>query len=106
MTRCHAALLISAIVIGLVQAVGCGKQPGTADTPTADAKAAEPADSATAEAKPSAAPAPSHSLTAQDVLEKMAEAYRSTSTYEDFATAELSEPGSTEPRAVDFQGSL
>ena len=42
-------------LIGLVQAVGCDKQPGTADTAAADAKAADPADSATAEAKPSAA---------------------------------------------------
>ena len=55
-----------------------------------------------ADAKPSGAPAPGHSLTAQDVLEKMAAAYRSASTYEDFATAELSEPGSTEPRRVNF----
>ena len=98
MTRCHTRLLIFAMVVGLVQAVGCDKRPSASDTSGADAKATGPADSATAGAKP-----PGAALTAQGVLEKMAEAYRSATTYEDFATAELSEEGSTEPRRVDFK---
>ena len=43
-------------------------------------------------AKPSAAPAAGDSLTAQDVLEKMAAAYKNASSYEDFGTVGVS-PG-------------
>ncbi|MGO9110600.1 MAG: redoxin domain-containing protein [Thermoguttaceae bacterium] len=101
MTRCNAGLLVFAFVFGLVQAVGCEKRPGSLDTSAADAKVAGPTNSTTADAKASGAS--SASLTAHAVLEKMAEAYRNASTYEDFATAELLEAGSTEPRRADFK---
>ena len=42
-------------------------------------------------------------LTAQAVLEKMVAAYHSARTYEDFATAELWEEGTSEPRRADFK---
>ena len=89
MTRCNGGLLFFAIVIGLVQTVGCSKRPGSADTPAVDAKAAGPANPATADGKPSGVPASSGVLTAQDVLQKMAAAYRSASAYEDFGTLEF-----------------
>ena len=89
MTRCHARLLIFALVFGLVPAVGCEKRPNSPDRPPADAKAAGPANSATADAKPSVGPVPGGLLTAQDVLEKMAAAYKNASSYEDFGTLEV-----------------
>lgn len=100
MTRCKVGFLIFVVVVGLVQAAGCGKQPSAPGTSAADAKTA---DSATAVGKSSAAPASSGFLTVQEVLEKMAAAYRSASSYEDLATAELWEPGRKEPRRADFR---
>lgn len=98
MTRRNAGLLVFAMIVGLVQTVGCDRRPSSPD-----ASGADPANSATAAAKPSGTTAASAVLTAQDVLEKMAAAYRSASTYEDIATAELWEPGATEPRRVNFK---
>ena len=89
MTRCNAGLLVFAMVVGLLQAVGCDKRPGSAGTSGADAKAAGPANSATADAKPSGAPVSGGLLTAQDVLEKMAAAYKNASSYEDFGSLEF-----------------
>ncbi len=89
MIRYNTRLLILAIAVGLVQAVGCDKRPNSPDTSAADAKAAAAANSATADAKPSAPPAAGNLLTAQDVLEKMAAAYKNASSYEDFGTLEL-----------------
>ena len=97
MTRCHARLLILATVVGLVQAVGCDKRPGSSGTSGAETKAAGPADSAasspansgSADAKSSAASIPGGLQTAQDVLEKMAAAYKSASSYEDFGSLEF-----------------
>ncbi len=103
MTRCGAGLLAFAFVLGLVQAVGCEKPLRSSDTSAADRAAAGPAKSVTADAKPSGAPASATVLTAQGVLQKMAEAYRSAATYEDFATAELWEAGGTEPQRADFK---
>lgn len=98
MTHCNTRLVAFSIMIALVQAVGCGKPSGSSGSAAAtsgtDAKAA-PAEGGT----PLAGPV----LTAQDVLQKMAAAYRNAATYEDHATAELMEPGSTEPRRVDFK---
>ena len=69
--------------------VGCGQRPGSPDTAGADAKAAGPADSAAAGAKPSGAAASGDLLTAQDVLEKMAAAYKNAASYEDRGTVEF-----------------
>ena len=85
MTRCKAGWLVFAIVAGLVATVGCDKRPGSA----ADAKAVDPANSASGEAKPSGSPVSGGVLTAQDVLEKLAAAYKGASSYEDFATLEF-----------------
>ncbi len=103
MTRCQAGFLTFAFVVGLVQAAGCEKRLGSSDTSAADTKGTGQANSAIADAKPSAAPVPSPALTAQAVLQKMAEAYRNAATYEDFATAELWEAGSKEPQRADFK---
>ena len=93
MTRCYASLLIVAMLLGLLQAAGCSKRP---DSSGADAKPAAGANSATAggksstaDGKPSGEPTPKPLLTAQDVLEKMAAAYKNASSYEDFATLEF-----------------
>ncbi|MGA2258748.1 MAG: hypothetical protein ABSG53_29120, partial [Thermoguttaceae bacterium] len=102
MTRCNARSLVFAMIVGLVQSVGCDKRPGSAGTSAADSKATGPGNAASGDAKSSGSPVPGGALTAHDVLEKMAAAYRSATTYEDRATAELSEAGSSEPRRADF----
>jgi peroxiredoxin len=89
MSRCHSALLILTTVVGLLQAAGCDKRPNSADSSGADAKTAGPANSASAAAKPSAAPSAGTLRTAQDVLDKMAAAYKNASTYEDFGSLEF-----------------
>ena len=80
MTRCNARLLVLGLVLGLVQAVGCDKRPGPADTPAA-------ADSA--DAKSSGEPVAGDLRTAQAVLEKMTAAYKNASSYADFGTLEF-----------------
>src|SRR5208283_3184970 len=86
MTRCNAGLLFVAIAAGLANIVGCDKRPSSAGTSGADAMAAS---STSGDAKQSGSSASSGVLTAHDVLEKMAAAYRSASTYEDFGTLEI-----------------
>jgi peroxiredoxin len=86
MTRYHAGLLIFATVVGLLLAVGCNKPSDSSGASGADAKAAN---SATADAKPSATPATNGLLTAQAVLEKMVAAYKNASSYEDRGTLEF-----------------
>jgi len=82
MARGNAGLWIVAIVVGLLNAPGCGTRAGPGDASDANAKAAGSASAVVADAKP---------LTARDVLEKMAAAYRNASTYEDFGTLEIRE---------------
>jgi len=86
MTRCNVGLLIFAVAVGVVQVVGCDKPSNTSG---ADAKAAEPTNSASVDTKPSGVPVSSVPLTAQSVLEKMAAAYKNASSYEDFGTLEF-----------------
>ncbi|MEI8372532.1 MAG: TlpA disulfide reductase family protein [Planctomycetota bacterium] len=73
MTRCNVGLLIFAMAIGLIQAVGCDK----------------PSNTSGADAKASGSPVSSVPLTAQGVLEKMAATYKNASSYEDFGTLEF-----------------
>jgi len=89
MTRCNAGLLTVAILAVLVHLAGCGTRPDSAGASAADAKADGSANLTVGDAKPSGSPAAGSPLTAHDVLEKMAAAYRNASTYEDFGTLEI-----------------
>jgi peroxiredoxin len=102
MIRCRTGLLILIVAVGSLHNVGCQNRPvSSSDSATGSSAADGAAESATA-AKSSGAAIPAAALTAQTVLDKMAQAYRAAATYEDFATAELQEPGAAEPRRVDF----
>jgi peroxiredoxin len=89
MSRSNAGMLILAMVFGLVQTTGCEKPPSTSGTSAKEPKAAGSATSAAAEAKSSGTPVPNGSLTAQGVLDKMAAAYKSATSYEDFGSLEF-----------------
>ncbi len=93
MARCNAGLLVFAMVLGLLPTAGCNKGSGPGDTAASSAN----------DAKSSAAPLVGGAATAHEVLEQMAAIYRKASTYEDFATADILVPGSSEPRRVDFK---
>ena len=97
-----AGLLIFVMVVGLVQAVGCEKQSSAPDTPGAMPRGRS-GQLGNRGAKPSGAPVSGAPMTAQGVLEKMAEAYRTAPSYEDFATAELGTRQHGTP-ASRFQG--
>ena len=58
MTRCHSGLLLFALLLGLLQAAGCGKRSGSADASGEARQTPGPAGSATADAKPSGEPVP------------------------------------------------
>ncbi len=102
MTRSHARLLIFAMVVALVPAVGCDKPSTSSGTSAADAKTAGAGNSATAPpcgAPPAGNPASSAPLTAQEVLEKMAAAYKNAASYEDFGSLEFRQDPLRESRA-------
>ncbi len=90
--RCRLGFSVLGLTCALLQTAGCGKPSASPGSSAAEAK---PADSTEAKS-----PGP---LTAQAVLEKMVAAYHSARTYEDFATAELWEEGTSEPRRADFK---
>ncbi len=99
--RRYVAFLALAVV--LAQTAGCG------DKPAASSQAGKANGAASVvPPKPSSSPAAAQSeseklTTVRAVLEKMAETYRSASSYEDFATAGYWEDGAEKPQRANFQ---
>jgi thiol-disulfide isomerase/thioredoxin len=81
-------LLVSAMA-GLTPLLGCGMPQNSSAKSAGDPKAAGSTSSVAADAKSSAAPSSGMPTTAQNVLEKMAAAYKNAASYEDFGTLEF-----------------